>query len=130
VVVVPDPAPVDSGSAQALCLSHPTVRAAVLRCMRHLSSVGCSPRHLSRLFVRYTGSGAAAYRMALRANEVLDALADGHGSLTDLAAVTGFADHAHLTRTIRRRYGATPTGLREALGSSMTSAAWTSIARS
>lgn len=77
--------------------------------------VGCSPQQLSRSFVRHTGVGVAAYRIALRTGQVLDKLADGQGSLADLAAVCGFADHAHLSRTVRRRFGSTPSTLRAAL---------------
>lgn len=78
--------------------------------------VGCSPYHLSRLFVRYTGAGIAAYKIALRTARVLDELADGVGSISDLASAVGFADHAHLSRTIRRHFGTTPSNIREMLG--------------
>lgn len=74
--------------------------------------VGCSPHHLSRLFTCHTGAGVAAYRMTLRTNQVLDALADGDGSLADLAAATGFADQAHLSRVVRRRFGQPPSAIR------------------
>ena len=78
--------------------------------------VGCSPGQLSRVFVRQTGRGVAAYRSALRAGRALQALTeDRYETLADLAAETGFADHAHLTRTLRDRYGELPSRLRQLL---------------
>ncbi len=78
-------------------------------------AVGSSRSELCRLFRRYTGQGVAAYRAAVRTSRVLDGLADGVGNLTDLAVATGFADHAHMARTIRSQFGATPSTLRRLL---------------
>jgi len=47
---------------------------------------GCSPHHLSRVFTQLAG----------------------------LAGDLGFADHAHLTRTVRAATGRTPSSLRAA----------------
>lgn len=48
-------------------------------------------------------------------SRALDRLADGETDLSALAHDLGFADHAHLTRTIRATTGDTPTALRAAL---------------
>jgi AraC-like DNA-binding protein len=79
------------------------------------SQVGCSPHHLSRVFSRFTGSGVSRYRNRIRVGLALERLAGGE---TDIAAVAhdlGFADHAHLTRTIRAMTGYTPTVCRALL---------------
>lgn len=77
--------------------------------------VGCSPHHLSRVFTRHTGHGIARHRLTLRVDRALEGLADGCSDLAQLAAICGFADHAHLSRAVRQRTGATPSALRAAL---------------
>ena len=73
---------------------------------------GCSPHHLSRVFGRVTGSSISGYRTRIRVSRALDRIAQGETSLTVLAHDLGFADHAHLTRTIRTVTGHTPTTCR------------------
>lgn len=51
----------------------------------------------------------------MRVGRALDRLEEGEPSLAVLAADLGFADQAHLTRTIRRHAGHTPTALRRLL---------------
>jgi len=79
------------------------------------SRVGTSPHHLSRLFVAQTGMGVARYRMRLRVLRALDRLRDPGVPLAEVAADSGFADHAHMTRSLRRLLGATPSRLRAEL---------------
>lgn len=74
--------------------------------------VGCAPHHLSRLFGRELGVGVAEFRLSLRAQQALDGLVAGAPSLAELASACGFTDHAHLTRTLRHRFGVTPSTLR------------------
>lgn len=76
-----------------------------------------SPHHLSRVFHEQTGSTLGEYRTRLRVNLVLDHLCANtkRPSLADIAAMCGFADHAHMTRTVRRYTGHTPSALRVAL---------------
>jgi AraC-like DNA-binding protein len=74
--------------------------------------VGCSPYHLSRVFHEETGLTLTAYRNRVRALRALDAIEAGRTDLAGLAAELGFADHAHLTRTVRRECGHTPRALR------------------
>lgn len=73
---------------------------------------GCSPHHLSRVFGRVTGSSISGYRTRIRVSRALDRIAQGETSLAALAHDLGFADHAHLTRTIRAVTGCTPTACR------------------
>jgi AraC-like DNA-binding protein len=74
-----------------------------------------SPHHLSRVFHASTGTTVSAYRNQLRVREALERLAEGERSLTGLASDLGFADHAHMTRTVRREAGAVPSALRRLL---------------
>jgi AraC-like DNA-binding protein len=54
-------------------------------------------------------------RSRLKVRQALDRLADGQRDLAALAAEAGFADQAHLTRTVRRETGHTPGQLRALL---------------
>ncbi|MET8627847.1 helix-turn-helix transcriptional regulator [Kitasatospora sp. NPDC004669] len=74
-----------------------------------------SPYRLSRVFSRETGVSLTRYRNRVRVTRAMDRIAEGEPSLADLAAQLGFADQAHLTRTIREHVGHTPTVLRRLL---------------
>lgn len=76
---------------------------------------GCSAYHLSRVFHAETGLTLTAYRNRIRVLHAVEALEAGHPDLAALAAGLGFADHAHLTRTVRRECGRTPSALRRIL---------------
>jgi AraC-like DNA-binding protein len=76
------------------------------------SKLSVSPHHLSRTFSAFTGRGVARHRIELRIRAALDRLSRGEDNLARLAADLGFADHAHLTRTLRRHTGRTPSQLR------------------
>ncbi|MGP3959649.1 helix-turn-helix domain-containing protein [Nonomuraea sp. 3N208] len=76
-----------------------------------------SPYQLSRAFTRELGISLTHYRNRVRVGWALDRLENGEPSLAVLAADLGFADQAHLTRTIRRHVGHTPTALRRLLAS-------------
>jgi AraC-like DNA-binding protein len=78
--------------------------------------VGVSPFHLSRTFHSITGMTLTRYRRQLRLKAALDRLEEGYPDLARLAADLGFADQAHLTRTMRAEAGATPGQLRALLG--------------
>ncbi|MFI6484614.1 helix-turn-helix transcriptional regulator [Nonomuraea sp. NPDC050663] len=77
--------------------------------------IGSSPHHLSRVFRQVTGRTLTDYRNELRVRAVMEHLAEGSESLADLAARLGFVDHTHMTRTVRRYLGQTPSKLRELL---------------
>jgi AraC-like DNA-binding protein len=80
------------------------------------AAVGWSPWHLSRVFHRATGIRLTAYRHRLRVRAALDDLAEEPGTgLAGLAARHGFADQAHMTRSIRAETGGTPAALRRRL---------------
>ncbi|NUP21532.1 MAG: helix-turn-helix transcriptional regulator [Streptomyces sp.] len=76
-----------------------------------------SPFQLSRAFTRELGISLTHYRNRVRVSRALERLESGEPSLATLAADLGFADQAHLTRTIRRHVGHTPTAVRRLLTS-------------
>lgn len=77
--------------------------------------VGTSPYRLSRAFPRELGVSVTRYRNRVRVGRALDQLDRGDASLADVAASLGFADQAHLTRTMRDHVGLTPAASRRAL---------------
>lgn len=78
-------------------------------------SLGVSPYRLSRAFPRELGVTLTRYRNRMRVGQALDRLEHGEGNLGVLAADLGFADQAHLCRTVREHLGTTPTALRRLL---------------
>jgi AraC-like DNA-binding protein len=79
---------------------------------RHLE---VSPSHLSRTFRSETGMSVTRYRNRIRVTAALDRIEQGEQDLARLAADLGFADHAHLTRTVRAETGRPPAALRRLL---------------
>ncbi|MFC5231102.1 helix-turn-helix transcriptional regulator [Pseudonocardia zijingensis] len=71
-----------------------------------------SPYRLSRAFVREVGVPVTRYRNRVRVGRALERLEQGERNLALLAADLGFADQAHLTRTVREHTGCTPGALR------------------
>jgi AraC-like DNA-binding protein len=74
-----------------------------------------SPYHLSRVFHRTAGVTLSRYRIRLRTNAALERLSAGGSGLATLAADLGFADQAHLTRTLRAETGLPPGQVRALL---------------
>ncbi len=74
--------------------------------------IGIAPASLSRGFALAYGVTPKRYRLEQRARRALGALPGWSGSLAMLAAETGFADQAHMGRTIAAMTGATPMSLR------------------
>jgi AraC-like DNA-binding protein len=76
--------------------------------------VGISPFHLCRLFRRIEASSLHQYVIWLRLNAAIEELADAR-SLSDVAYSLGFAQHSHFSETFRRRFGRTPSAVRNEL---------------
>jgi AraC-like DNA-binding protein len=70
---------------------------------------GIAPQSISRGFRRAYGVTPKRYRLELRAAQALRQLPSWSGTLAMLAAETGFADQAHMTRTIVAITGTSPT---------------------
>jgi len=79
---------------------------------------GVSAYRLSRSFRRVTGLTVTRYRSQLRTRQALARLSQGDRNLAGIAADVGFADQAHLTRTLRAYSGQTPGALRAVLAPS------------
>jgi AraC-like DNA-binding protein len=79
---------------------------------------GVSAYRLSRSFRRVTGLTVTGYRSQLRTRQALARLSQGDRNLAGIAADVGFADQAHLTRTLRAYSGRTPGALRAVLSPS------------
>jgi AraC-like DNA-binding protein len=79
------------------------------------AAFGVSPYRLSRAFTCELGVSLTHYRNRVRVGRVLDRLERGERGLAALAADLGFADQAHLCRTVRAHVGHTPTELRRLL---------------
>ena len=100
-----------AGAREAIGEDHP----ASVTLLSLADLLGVSPYRLSRAFTRGTGVPLTRYRNRVRVGRALDRLEDGEESLAVLAADLGFADQAHLCRTVREHLGHTPTALRALL---------------
>ncbi|MFD3506581.1 helix-turn-helix transcriptional regulator [Nocardia sp. NPDC058666] len=100
-----------TAARQAILAGAP--EAAGLRSLAGLLDV--SPYRLSRVFSQHMGVSLTRYRNRVRVGHAMNRLTDGETSLAVLAADLGFADQAHLTRTIGEHLGHTPTTLRRLL---------------
>ncbi|MBC6462925.1 helix-turn-helix transcriptional regulator [Actinomadura sp. HBU206391] len=103
-----------AAAREAILTDHPAAHA--LLPLAALLAV--SPFRLSRAFSREMGVSVTYYRNRVRVTRALDRLEHGEDSLAVLAADLGFADQAHLCRTVRRHLDHTPTALRRLLRSS------------
>ncbi|MGH3242159.1 MAG: helix-turn-helix domain-containing protein [Spirillospora sp.] len=93
---------------EAIVADHP--QASGLMSLARLLEV--SPSHLSRTFRKETGMTVTRYRNRVRVGHALDRIEQGERDLAGLAADLGFADHAHLTRTMKAATGHPPATLR------------------
>ncbi|ADJ46327.1 AraC family transcriptional regulator [Amycolatopsis mediterranei S699] len=78
-------------------------------------ALGVSPYRLSRAFPRELGVSLTRYRNRVRVGRALERLEAGERELAVLAADLGFADQAHLTRTVREHAGVPPGAVRRLL---------------
>jgi AraC-like DNA-binding protein len=92
---------------------HTEIRVSLLEMAR---GTGVSAYRLSRTFRRVTGLTVTSYRSQLRNSQALARLAQGDRDLAGIAADVGFADQAHLTRSLRASSDMTPGALRRLLG--------------
>lgn len=74
-------------------------------------AMGIAPQSISRGFRRAYGTSPKRYRLEQRALLALRRLPHWQGSIATLAADTGFADQAHLTRAIVALTGHPPSRL-------------------
>lgn len=72
---------------------------------------GLSPEHLSRGFGKVFGVTPQRFRLESRVRAVVADL-EGPASLAEVAVARGFADQAHMSRSVRAMTGHTPGALR------------------
>ena len=72
-------------------------------------TVQLSPRQLRSLMIAETGLSPKQLCRQFRFDGVVARLADGDRTLAQIAAESGYADQAHLTREFRQMAGCTPT---------------------
>jgi AraC-like DNA-binding protein len=99
---------------EAILTDHPAA-SGLIPLARHLE---ISPFTLSRAFHRRTGLSLTRYRNRIRVSRALHRLEEGERDLAGLAADLGFADQAHLTRTMTAHTGYAPGRVRTLLGPS------------
>lgn len=75
---------------------------------------GLSTFHFARALKQSTGRTPHQFVLARRLERARRLLVDTQESVASIAALCGFADQAHLTRTFRKHFGTVPTALREA----------------
>jgi AraC-like DNA-binding protein len=69
---------------------------------------GCARETASRHFSMIYGVAPVRYRGEARARRAWRLIVGGNTSLADVAAGTGYADQAHMTRAVKRLTGRTP----------------------
>jgi methylphosphotriester-DNA--protein-cysteine methyltransferase len=74
-------------------------------------ALGMSERHLRRLVLEHTGLDPRTYQRVARFQRFLAGADRGAPSLAHLAADSGYADQAHLSREVRALSGLTPSRL-------------------
>jgi AraC-like DNA-binding protein len=109
--------PDDLVGAAARRLAEPRARSATVA-----DELGVSERHLRRRFHASVGYGPKTLHRVLRFRRFLGRLdaADGDADLAGLAAESGFADQAHLTRECSRLAGMSPAAIAYERGISST----------
>jgi AraC-like DNA-binding protein len=80
--------------------------------MQWAGRMGLDPASVSRGFARAYGVSPKRFRLEVRTRRALAALPAWPGSLADLAADQGFADQAHLARSVVAMTGISPIRFR------------------
>jgi AraC family transcriptional regulator len=76
---------------------------------------GCSRSHFLRMFEAATGRTPHRYVQQLRLERAQELIRKGSTPLIDIAALCGFASHAHMSRVFRQLLGVTPSQYRRNL---------------
>lgn len=73
---------------------------------------GISPWHVSRCFAKVFGISPSAFRARARTRQAWRAIRTADTPLSAIAAHCGFADQAHMTRSVKNLTGTCPSGWR------------------
>ncbi|MEK8033667.1 AraC family transcriptional regulator [Ideonella sp. DXS29W] len=74
--------------------------------------VGCDAAELARLFRTHLGESPGEALRRFRLERAAALLSQSRQPLADIAALCGFSDQAHMTRTFKTRLGTTPSAYR------------------
>jgi AraC-like DNA-binding protein len=74
--------------------------------------LGMSPSYFMRFFRTATGLTYSSYVDHLRLSRAYQLLVESNLPLAQIAAETGYCDQCHLSRHVRRRFGASPGRIR------------------
>lgn len=77
-----------------------------------------SPSHLARRFKASTGLSLRQYIIEQRLQRAKNLLLESELAVAEIAAVLGFTDHSHLTRSFKSRFCITPQATRRPISSS------------
>lgn len=83
---------------------------------RLAEAAGLSTRHLCRAFKAATGSSPSHYILLRRIESAKTLILEGRLSLQEVAALTGFRQHRHLSTAFQNALGMTPSQFRNNLG--------------
>ena len=81
------------------------------------SRLGVSEFHLCRIFREQTGLTLHAFRLEVRLRTALERLENPKADLSRIALDLGFSSHSHFTNLLHKRFGRTPSSVRQALTS-------------
>lgn len=124
----------DAGSGQRSSLAalmssrNPTVIAAVSLMNKQIEDplpmsalaerVGCTTRHLERLFKDLTGRSPGEFYRRLRLDRARSLLATTDMTLIEIATACGYSDVSHFSKSFRLRFGTAPSKLKQGMASS------------
>jgi len=74
--------------------------------------IGLSASRFAPRFRAATGQTPHQFVTSVRVDRARELLVAGEHTITNVAALTGFADQSHLTRHVRRAFGVTPGAIR------------------
>ena len=70
---------------------------------------GYSPRHFTRLFVRFLGVPPMKYLSDVRLSRAAALLSESKLAITEIASAVGIGESSRFTKSFRQRFGMTPT---------------------
>lgn len=98
---------------EALDLVH--LSAGRLRIENLAELVGCSSRHLNRMFQMAVGLSVKTYGQLVQFHRALSLISNQNMPITTAALEAGYTDHAHLSRSFKRFGGFSPSKLPDGL---------------
>lgn len=75
-------------------------------------ALGVHPVHVARSFRRFMGCTFGDYLAEIRIRQAFELLRSSKVPIVEVAYACGFADHAHLCRTLKKSTGLTPSDFR------------------